>query len=159
MIFEYGLIGDVVWGAGACVVRERAGEFVATPQKQVAVAYAGDEFDCAAIFRVAGDFLLGRSKQDGGIFGCDVVGGEVAHHLVFDRDQVAANRPIFGAEFNALGGRFHWSAAREIIERVITEQAEIADFGSGGQLLRGVAGAGDDAHFDDAIHVGSLRGL
>lgn len=89
-----------------------------------------------------------------------MTGGEIAHGLVFDGHQIAADGPIVGAQCDSLGGGFEGSAAGEMLQGVVAEQAEAGDVGAGGERRRDVVRAADDAGFHDGIHgrgVGCLE--
>jgi len=88
-----------------------------------------------------------------------VVGREVAHHLVFDRDQVAANRAIVRAKLNALSGGFERRPPRKVLMRVIAQQAQVSHVRSGWQIGRHMVCAADDAGGCDGIHGGDGGGL
>ena len=64
-----------------------------------------------------------------------------------------------GPKLDALRRRFHRRPAGEVLERVVTQQAEIADLRPGRQRLRRVARPRNDAHRRDAIHVRRARRL
>ena len=93
-------------------------------------------------------------------FGADVVGREVAHHLVFDRDQIAANGPILRAELDALRGGFHRRPAGEVSRtgcnrsRLRLPISEPAGSALGVWQARATTPIGHDA-----IHVRRVRGF
>ncbi len=69
--------------------------------KQIAIAHPRIELQ-----NFAAQMFLNRRQQFAGFFRRDVTGGEVAHRLVFDRHQIAADGPIFWPKLNALGRGF-----------------------------------------------------
>ncbi len=89
----------------------------------------------------------------------DVARGEVAHLLVFDRDQVAADGPVVGTQADAQGRGLQWGPAGVNDERVVAEQAQGGHVTGRRQRGRHVVGAADDSRACDAVHVGWPRRL
>ena len=68
-------------------------------------------------------------------------------------DEVAADRPVVGAEGNAHGGGFERRPAGVDGEGVVAEEAERGHVAGRRQRPRHVVGAADDAGLGDAVHV------
>ena len=127
-VVEHRLVGQVVRWGGPHIHRERGRPLGSSPDQQVAIAHAGDEFEA-----VAAEFRLRGREQLGRFFGRNMIGREVLHRLILDGHEIATNGPILFTQLNALGSRLDWRAAGEVGERVVAEEAHIADFGAGGQ--------------------------
>jgi hypothetical protein len=125
--------------------------------QQIAVADAGDELQPIAVVLVLGEFFLGGGQQFAGFFRRDVPGREIAHRLIFDRDQVAANGPIVLAQRNALRRGFQRRPAGEMFQRVVAEQTEIGHVGAGGQRRGHVVRTADDALRRHGVHLRHVR--
>ena len=85
----------------------------------------------------------------------DLPGGEAFHHLIFDRDQIAADGPIVGPEVDALGGCLQRGSARVMFHGIVAQQAEVGRIGPGGQGLGRVVGPADHARGCYGVHAGN----
>jgi hypothetical protein len=98
-----------------------------TVHQQIAVADPGIELQLAAR-----QFALQVVDEALGELVGDLAGGETFHHAVLNRDKVAANRPVVGAQLNSLGGGFERRAAGVEFERVVSKQAHRRHVAAGG---------------------------
>ena len=88
-----------------------------------------------------------------------MAGGEILHHLVFHRNQVAADRPIIRPHGDSLGRGLQGRPAREVLKRIVTEQAEVRHVGARSKRWRNIARPADDAGGRDGVHGREACGL
>ena len=148
IIVQHRFIGQIVRRRGAGVVRKRRRLFRPAIHQQIAIADAGIKLQPLAADAVPAPWPS-RSR---GFLGRNMPGGEIAHRLVFDRHQIAANGPIVRAKLNSLRRGFQRRTAGEMLHRVVAEQAQARDIGTGRQRRRHVVRSADDASCDDCIH-------
>ncbi len=127
---------------------------IAAADHQIAIADAGVE-----LHLVAAQLLLRGGEQRTGFVGRDVSGRELAHHLIFDRDQIAAHGPIVRPQRDSLRRGFERRAAGEALQRVVAEQTEARDIRARRQRLRHMIGPPDDPAARDRIHRRHIRRL
>ena len=150
-----GLIGDVVRRDRVRIFGKGGFAVASAVEQQVAVTHAGLELPV----RISAAGPLEGFDQ----FACDVAGdlagGEALHPAVFDGDQIAANRPILGREFDPLRSGLQRRPAGVVDQRVVAEEAHRADVASGGHRFRHVIGQSTLAPSGDFVHVGQMGGL
>jgi hypothetical protein len=154
------LIGNIVGRLRLGVVRKRS--VAAAVDEDVAVADAGMKFERPfepAEADGAAEVRLECLDEFLAVVVRDVPGGEVAHLLAVDVNEIAANRPIALAERNAHRRRFERRPARVDFERVVTEQAERRHIARRRQRRRHIVGPAAHARLHDRIHVRRLGGL
>ncbi len=128
------------------------GRLVGSENEDIAVADAAVEFEPAAGDGSAERGVDGLDERPAFLAG-DVAGREVAHLAVLDVDEVAADRPVVGAERNAHRRGFERRPAGVDGERVVAEEAERGHVAGRRQRRGHVVGAADHAGAGDAVHV------
>ncbi len=88
-----------------------------------------------------------------------MTGGKIPHLLIFDRHQVATNRPIIRPQFDSLGRSFQRSSACKMDARVVAKQAHVGHRRSGRKMGRHVVAPADESRFCNRIHVRNIGGL
>src|SRR5438094_345965 len=96
-----------------CIKRYAGTSSRPATDEQVAILHAGVKLEA---HRVATRGLHGLDEWPAFLAG-DVSGGEVAHFLVLDRDEVAADGPVTGAQGNAHCGGLQGRAAGVDLKR------------------------------------------
>jgi hypothetical protein len=127
---------------------------VASIDQEIPIPHARDKLET----RIVQVFLSGL-EQFPAFFGRDMASREVLHRLVFDGHQIAADRPIVGAEFDALGGALERRASGVKNRRVIPQQAHRRHVGTGRQMRRHVARPTDDSGRRHRVHMGNVGRL
>ena len=88
-----------------------------------------------------------------------MISRKIAHHLILDRHQVAADRPIVRPEINTLRGSFERRPSGKVLIHVIAQQTHVGDSRAGREMVGDIVCPTNDTCRGDHIHVGRLGRL